>query len=272
MCHLGHRAVPRNEQSLSTVNDHRSPRRRGRRWCSVSRHGLDQAIGRGVDQYVIVAAGLDTFALRRPELLKSVSGFFELDQPATQAGKRRRFAELEAAVPPGFTSCRPTSRRRAQRRARARFIRSEGPGTLQLARRRLLSGARRPAPDHASPALEPGSSDPTSLRTGTDFTDEGPLGCARATTTASSSDAVLRTFALRCRPEDAFGGARDIARASREVVEAAWRRTSRAQPKTPRRTRPSARSGKGNWPWRLQKRKPPENRGLSLLDGAGKGI
>ncbi len=62
---------------------------------------LDEAIGRGVDQYVILGAGLDTFALRRPELLKRVQ-VFELDQPATQAGKRRRFAELGWVQPPGL--------------------------------------------------------------------------------------------------------------------------------------------------------------------------
>jgi methyltransferase (TIGR00027 family) len=45
--------------------------------------------GRGVRQYVILGAGLDTFAQRRPE---SASGLrvFEVDQPGAQAWKRQR--------------------------------------------------------------------------------------------------------------------------------------------------------------------------------------
>jgi methyltransferase (TIGR00027 family) len=53
---------------------------------------------RGVRQYVILGAGLDTFAQRRPEI---ASGFqvFEIDQPATQAWKRRRLVDLGFGVP-----------------------------------------------------------------------------------------------------------------------------------------------------------------------------
>ena len=50
---------------------------------------LRAAVERGVSQYVIVGAGLDTFACRNP-----YSGIrvFEIDHPATQAEKRRRLA------------------------------------------------------------------------------------------------------------------------------------------------------------------------------------
>ena len=50
------------------------------------------AVERGVDQYVILGAGLDTFAQRRPE---SAAGLriFEVDQPGPQEWKRRRLAE-----------------------------------------------------------------------------------------------------------------------------------------------------------------------------------
>ncbi|HLK90970.1 MAG TPA: class I SAM-dependent methyltransferase [Polyangia bacterium] len=53
---------------------------------------------RGVGQYVILGAGLDTFAQRRPELASRLA-VFEIDQPATQAWKRRRLEELGFGVP-----------------------------------------------------------------------------------------------------------------------------------------------------------------------------
>jgi methyltransferase (TIGR00027 family) len=47
---------------------------------------VEQA-GHGVDQYVILGAGLDTFAQRRPEITSSLR-VFEVDQPGPQAWKR----------------------------------------------------------------------------------------------------------------------------------------------------------------------------------------
>jgi methyltransferase (TIGR00027 family) len=52
----------------------------------------------GVDQYVLLGAGLDTFAQRRPELAARLR-VFEVDQPGTQAWKRRRLIELGYGVP-----------------------------------------------------------------------------------------------------------------------------------------------------------------------------
>jgi len=57
----------------------------------------DQA-ARGVDQYVILGAGLDTFAQRRPELAARLH-VFEIDQPGPQAWKRQRLVELDYGVP-----------------------------------------------------------------------------------------------------------------------------------------------------------------------------
>jgi methyltransferase (TIGR00027 family) len=57
----------------------------------------DQTAG-GVAQYVILGAGLDTFAQRRPELGERLR-IFEVDQPGTQAWKRRRLVELGFGVP-----------------------------------------------------------------------------------------------------------------------------------------------------------------------------
>lgn len=45
------------------------------------------AIGRGITQYVLIGAGLETFAFRNPGLQTSVQ-IFEVDHPATQAFKR----------------------------------------------------------------------------------------------------------------------------------------------------------------------------------------
>jgi methyltransferase (TIGR00027 family) len=53
---------------------------------------------RGVGQYVILGAGLDTFAQRRPELAARLR-VFEVDQPRPQAWKRQRLTELGFGVP-----------------------------------------------------------------------------------------------------------------------------------------------------------------------------
>jgi len=52
----------------------------------------------GVRQYVILGAGWDTFAWRRPDLLARLR-VFELDYPATQAAKQSRLAERGLATP-----------------------------------------------------------------------------------------------------------------------------------------------------------------------------
>jgi methyltransferase (TIGR00027 family) len=52
----------------------------------------------GVGQYVILGAGLDTFAQRRPELASRLL-VFEIDQPGAQAWKRRRLVDLGFGIP-----------------------------------------------------------------------------------------------------------------------------------------------------------------------------
>jgi methyltransferase (TIGR00027 family) len=54
--------------------------------------------GRGVGQYVILGAGLDTFAQRRPEIATRLR-VFEVDQPGPQAWKRQRLLALGYGVP-----------------------------------------------------------------------------------------------------------------------------------------------------------------------------
>lgn len=55
-------------------------------------------VARGVRQYVAVAAGMDTFAVRHPELAASLR-VIEIDHPATQEVKRQRFAMAAIALP-----------------------------------------------------------------------------------------------------------------------------------------------------------------------------
>ena len=57
------------------------------------------AIREGTGQYVILGAGLDSFAYRRTDLVGSLK-IFEVDRAAAQARKRRRLAEIGVAIPP----------------------------------------------------------------------------------------------------------------------------------------------------------------------------
>ena len=54
---------------------------------------LEKAIKEGVKQYVILGAGMDTFAFRRTELIDRLE-VFEVDHPATQNFKLLRLKEL----------------------------------------------------------------------------------------------------------------------------------------------------------------------------------
>ena len=60
---------------------------------------VEAQVAAGVDQYVILGAGLDTFAQRRPELGARL-GVFEIDRPGPQAWKRQRLIDLGFGVPP----------------------------------------------------------------------------------------------------------------------------------------------------------------------------
>ena len=59
---------------------------------------LEQEVERGVAQYVILGAGLDTFAQRRPELASRLT-VFEIDRPGPQNWKRQRLIDLGFGVP-----------------------------------------------------------------------------------------------------------------------------------------------------------------------------
>ena len=60
---------------------------------------VEERAARGVGQYVILGAGLDTFVQRRPALASRLL-VFEIDQPGPQEWKRQRLVELGFGVPP----------------------------------------------------------------------------------------------------------------------------------------------------------------------------
>jgi methyltransferase (TIGR00027 family) len=58
-----------------------------------SRYAEDRLEAGGFSQYVLLGAGLDSLAWRRPDLLRQVK-VFEVDHPSTQAWKRERAAAI----------------------------------------------------------------------------------------------------------------------------------------------------------------------------------
>jgi methyltransferase (TIGR00027 family) len=64
----------------------------------VAEDALAQSLGRGVRQYVILGAGLDTFAYRNPHPA-ALLRVFEVDHPATQAWKRQQLHAGGIALP-----------------------------------------------------------------------------------------------------------------------------------------------------------------------------
>lgn len=59
---------------------------------------VEERANAGVDQYVLLGAGIDTFVQRRPELASRLR-VFEIDRPEPQAWKRERLVELGFGLP-----------------------------------------------------------------------------------------------------------------------------------------------------------------------------
>ncbi len=59
---------------------------------------VEEHAKQNVTQYVILGAGLDTFAQRRPEIASRMN-IFEVDQPGPQAWKRQRLTEIGLSIP-----------------------------------------------------------------------------------------------------------------------------------------------------------------------------
>ena len=95
-----------------------------------SRYAEDQlakAVEQHVAQYVVLGAGLDTFAYRNPD--STNLRVFEVDHPATQAWKLERLQAAGIAIPQSLSSSRsissgrhwrPDSNRAASTQARPR--------------------------------------------------------------------------------------------------------------------------------------------------------
>jgi methyltransferase (TIGR00027 family) len=78
-------------------------------WICRARFAEDRlalARARGVSQYVVLGAGLDSFALRHAERLGDLV-VYEVDDPPMQAWKRWRLRQLDVSAPPGlrFVPC-----------------------------------------------------------------------------------------------------------------------------------------------------------------------
>ncbi len=65
----------------------------------IAENALATAVENGVRQIVILGAGLDTFALRNPHGALEIP-IYEVDHPATQAGKRERLTAAQIPLPP----------------------------------------------------------------------------------------------------------------------------------------------------------------------------
>lgn len=99
---IGHEAEQSLRQELHKQQDARARALRAF-LAARSRYAEDQlklALGKGVSQYVVLGAGLDTFAFRNPHPELRI---FEVDHPATQTWKQERLREAGFSVPPSVT-------------------------------------------------------------------------------------------------------------------------------------------------------------------------
>ncbi len=97
---LGERAA---ETIYGAIARHQSPAGKALRTHVVLRSRftedrLRRAVARGVTRYVLIGAGFDTFALRRPAWAKTLR-IVEVDHPATQSAKRERIAKAGFSEP-----------------------------------------------------------------------------------------------------------------------------------------------------------------------------
>ena len=95
---------PCDHEFLSSVDAYAFPDFAAHRanFALRNRYAEDQlaaAFASGTAQYVILGAGLDSFAYRCPDALHGLQ-IFEVDHPSSQAWKQARLAELGVAGPP----------------------------------------------------------------------------------------------------------------------------------------------------------------------------
>jgi methyltransferase (TIGR00027 family) len=87
---------------------------------------LKEATNRGTRQYVLIGAGFDSFALRRPAFSETLE-IFEIDHPATQIFKIQRIKDCGISLPPSvhFVSADLATEDLAAALARCSFRRDE---------------------------------------------------------------------------------------------------------------------------------------------------
>src|SRR5271169_4489280 len=92
------------EELRSNPKEHHAFSRAFRAFMAArSRYAEDElahVVAQGVKQYLVLGAGLDTFAYRNPHPGLRV---FEVDHPATQAWKREQLQEASIPIPPSLT-------------------------------------------------------------------------------------------------------------------------------------------------------------------------
>lgn len=85
------------EEALRWIVDNQlSPSPLGR--AAFAEKALETAVRIGAKQYLIFAAGYDTFAYRQPHWASKIR-IFELDYPATSADKQKRIQSMSSAKP-----------------------------------------------------------------------------------------------------------------------------------------------------------------------------
>jgi len=121
---------------------------------------LAMAVERGVGQYVMVGAGLDTFAYRRVDMRERLQ-VFELDHPRSQAFKRERLAAAGLTDPANLHFGTVDFERESVAEALARLpFRSDRPavfgwlGVTMYLTRAAIEGTWRALRSVAAPASE----------------------------------------------------------------------------------------------------------------------
>jgi methyltransferase (TIGR00027 family) len=121
---------------------------------------LDVAIRNGIEQYVILGAGLDSFAWRRPDVAGRLT-VFEVDHPDSQAAKSRRIKELGLPIPDHleFVATDFGKESVAEALARSRYRPDRRTffamlGTVQYLSRDTLAATLRSIADSTAPGSE----------------------------------------------------------------------------------------------------------------------
>ena len=102
---------------------------------------VESAAAEASRQYVMLGAGLDSFAYRHADLVERLT-IFEVDHPFSQAWKRRRLDELGIMLPRNVVFAASTSRRSRSPTHWWRRVRRRPTCRRLMDRRDHVSGAR----------------------------------------------------------------------------------------------------------------------------------